>query len=270
VTFFISTSSCFLSNTSLRFAQMLIRHTLLSPLKTNLVRAHSTATPLVELREYELKPGKVVEYLEQYQQTQMSGMPLRLFCLPDTGGKLNIATHAYYYKEGHQERDACANHVSNKTGTEDGDISCIRSQNSSLFVESPLVNKFAGIQGLSSVPEEGNLVGNCPIFEVRRYHLILGYNTVPKFMDLYESGLPSKLAAQDPSTALITLLYSEVGRLNEVIEIWRHGDGTSAMERSRVAAREAGPWRATISKIAPLATKFTNTIHKPTLFSPLR
>lgn len=148
---------------------------------------------------------------------------------------------------------------------------CLQNQKSQIFVESPLVEKFAEIQGLSSIPEQ-DLGGNNSILEIRRYNLILGYDTVPKFMNLYERGLPSKLSAEgtDPTTSLVTLLYSEVGRLNEVIEIWRHGDGTAAMEKSRAAARGATPWRTSIAEIAPLAVEFTSTIHKVSSFSPLQ
>ena len=88
--------------------------------------------------------------------------------------------------------------------------------------------------------------GTNTIFEVRRYQLQLGYDTVPRFLSLYQEGLPSKLneaTGKDPTTSLITLLYSEVGPLNHVIEVWKHGYGTAAMERSRVAARQAQEWR---------------------------
>merc|ERR1712172_164832 len=88
--------------------------------------------------------------------------------------------------------------------------------------------------------------GTNTIFEVRRYQLQLGYDTVPRFLSLYQEGLPSKLneaTGKDPTTSLITLLYSEVGPLNHVIEVWKHGNGTAAMERSRVAARQAQEWR---------------------------
>ena len=64
-------------------------------------------------------------------------------------------------------------------------------------------------------------------------------------------------------------LKEEVGQLNEVIEIWRHGS-TSAMERSRVASRSATEWRTSIAQIAELAMFFTSSIHKPLSFSPLR
>lgn len=57
------------------------------------------------------------------------------------------------------------------------------------------------------------------IYELRRYKLQLGYDTVPKFLELYGSGLPSKLAANAPGTELLSLLYTEVGELNEVIEV---------------------------------------------------
>ena len=142
-----------------------------------------------------------------------------------------------------------------------------------IFFQFPLRKKdFDKIHGLAGTAAASTLVGDDPILEIRRYKLALGYDTVPTFMKIYEAGLPSKLEAEgtDPTTALITLLYSEVGRLNEVIEVWRHGGGTSAMETSRVAARAAGPWRDSIAQIAPLAIEFTSTIHKPTSFSPLK
>jgi len=106
------------------------------------------------------------------------------------------------------------------------------------------------------------------LYELRRYRLQLGYNTVPDFLSLYGEGLPSKLEAPgtDPSTALITVMYTEVGLLNEVIELWHHGS-LSAMERSRQAARGAMPWREAIANIAKLAVQFENAIHKPVPFA---
>jgi hypothetical protein len=118
----------------------------------------------------------------------------------------------------------------------------------------------------------GKGAGDDCILEIRRYKLILGYDTVPRFLSLYKAGLASKLNAQgtDPTTSLVTVMYSEVGRLNEVLEIWRHGAGARAMERSRVAARGAPEWRSAVAEIAGLAVDFTSTIHRPTSFSPLQ
>ena len=85
----------------------------------------------------------------------------------------------------------------------------------------------------------------------------------------YEHGLPSKLSSDlDPSTSLVSLLYSEVGILNEVIEIWKHGGGTEAMNKSRKASRGAKDWTEAIGNIAELAIEFSTVIHKPQSFSP--
>ena len=107
------------------------------------------------------------------------------------------------------------------------------------------------------------------IYEMRKYQLKLGYDTVPKFLQLYSQGLPSKLSAEgtDPTTSLCSLLYSEVGDLNKVIEVWRHGNGAPAMNRSRVAARSAAQWREAIGAIAELAMHFNSSIHRPLKFS---
>jgi NIPSNAP len=237
----------------------------------------STApNPIVEFREDALKPAFITKYLANTEQTadlRKALIPLRLYSLPDTGGKLNVATHVYYYAGGHPERDAAHARMAENPQWQthlEASKAFIQNDASVILVESPFIQNFAEIQGLAN-NLENDRSHKC-IFEIRRYNLILGYDTVPKFMKLYEAGLPSKLHAEgtDPTTSLITLLYSEVGRLNEVIEIWRHGDGTAAMERSRVAARGASPWRKSIAEIAPLAIDFTSTIHKPMSFSPFK
>ena len=156
-------------------------------------------------------------------------------------------------------------------------------QKSTIFVEAPLVSEIEGVCGLTPgnieqllydqqhSDDDASSSSDESILELRRYQLKLGYDTVPTFLELYGAGLPSKLTAPgtDPSTSLVTLLYSEVGQLNEVMEVWRHGS-TSAMEQSRVAARGATEWKKSIAEIASLATVFTSTIHTPLSFSPLK
>jgi len=247
----------------------------------------STITPIVELREYDLNPNLVETYERLTSKTsdlRKSLSPLRMFAMPETGGKLNIATHLYYFKSGFDERNetrsAMSKNVEWKEYLERAKR-CMTSQTSSIFVEAPLVAQIEGIRGLASkevglymnVHKDQRLgkVRTDYVIEIRRYQLKLGYDTVPKFLSLYETGLPSKLNAPgtDPTTSLVTLLYTEVGQLNEAIEVWTHGS-TSAMERSRVAARGATEWRHAIGEIAGLANTFTSTIYKPLIFSPLR
>jgi hypothetical protein len=236
----------------------------------------STAcTPIIEFRESSLVPKFTTDFVElttSASKLYASISPLRLFCMPDTGGHLNVAMHAYYYAGGYQERDDVWENKARDSEWQShlqSYNSFLEHEKSQIFVESSLVSKIDQVQSLISTDIHAN--GDKCIFEIRRYNLILGYDTVPKFLELYEAGLPSKLCAEgtDPTTSLITLMYSEVGRLNEVIEIWRHGDGVGAMERSRVAARGASLWRKSISEIAPLAIQFTSTICKPLAVSPM-
>jgi len=248
--------------------------------QTSSIAAYSStatkAAPIVELREYALSPEHATTYMQATADTielRKSLAPLRFFSLPETGGQLHKATHAYYYQGGHGERDAARKALLGNTDWKayiEKIRPTVQAQESTIFVEAPLVNEMEKVNGLATVAT--SMEGNDSILEIRRYKLKLGYDTVPKFLELYGTGLPSKLNAEgtDPTTSLITLLYCEVGRLNEVIEIWRHGNGTLAMEQSRVAARGAHEWRQSIASIAELAIEFNSTVHKPTAFSPIR
>lgn len=197
-----------------------------------------------------------------------------------------MATHAYYYEGGLEERNARRHALDGSPEwqtyqyrTRDHHLE----QHSNTYSEAPFVRDgvFAQVKGLSSNPDTASTVSdnahgddshNSSIIELRRYQLQLGYDTVPKFLDLYTAGLRSKLEAPgtDPSTSLVSVLYSDVGQLNEVLEIWFHGKGHSAMDASRHSARKATEWKQAIANIAPLALTFQTTIHRPTAFSPLR
>jgi len=246
----------------------------------------NNAKPIIELREYELHPSQAQNYITTTTATsdlRKSLTPLRMFSIPETGGQLHVATHLYYYEGGFEERNERRADMG-KSDEWKKYLSqvrpCMANQKSTIFVEaSSILEENAEVCGFTLGNVE-SMLDNIPkshssesdtILEIRRYQLKLGYDTVPKFLDIYGRGLPSKLnsSGTDPTTALISLLYSEVGQLNEVIEIWRHGS-SNAMERSRVAARSATKWRNSIASIAELSTSFTNTIHKPLGFSPLR
>lgn len=249
----------------------------------------STTPPVVEVREYALKVHHAAAFWQSAAETadlRRTMLPLRFFSRPETGGRLNVATHVYYYENGQEEReirrqalDRSPEWKSFKFRTSD----FILEQESNLYVEAPFIRDkvFPQVKGLATTPDaqstnsdtsQGDDSHNSSILELRRYQLQLGYDTVPKFLDLYTSGLPSKLEAPgtDPTTSLLTVFYTEVGTLNEVWEIWHHGRGNAAMEASRQAARQATEWKQAIANIAPLALKFQTTIHRPCAFSPFR
>ncbi len=223
---------------------------------------------IVELREYQVLPGKLNDFIHLTDSVAelRNLLPSRLFSTPDTGGRLNNLHHFYYYNGGLEERESARTAVmKNNDWTKfvNDSRQHILQQTSSIYVEAPLIRtmNLCGMQVLSPASAPDSRV----IYEVRKYRLKLGYNVVPKFLEIYGNGLPSKLSAPgtDPSTELCTVLSTEVGELNNVIEIWRHGGGASAMNTSRIAARNAFEWRVAINSIAELAIDFTSAIHKP-------
>eukprot|EP00533_Pseudo-nitzschia_delicatissima_P002635 CAMPEP_0116101212 /NCGR_PEP_ID=MMETSP0327-20121206/12692_1 /TAXON_ID=44447 /ORGANISM="Pseudo-nitzschia delicatissima, Strain B596" /LENGTH=274 /DNA_ID=CAMNT_0003593163 /DNA_START=30 /DNA_END=854 /DNA_ORIENTATION=- len=227
-----------------------------------------SSQPVVELRDDFLFPKHSKAYYDHFEdfQDESDAANYSRLCFvtrSELGGPLHAATHAYYFSGGLAELQE--QRMKEETTENTSDLNAfIRSQQSSVYVEAPLVKEQSDfVIGLENTTVGTS--GENAILELRRYNLKLGYDTVPKFLDLYGAGLPSKIQAQDPTTSLVTLLYSEVGRLNEVIEIWSHGDGVPAMERSRVAARKAQEWRGAIASIADLAIEFRSTIHRPIL-----
>ena len=265
--------------------------------------------PVVVVRDDFLFPRSFTTYQEilaiapTLSPTAHVDSHLRFVSRPVLGGDLNTVTHAMFFEGGlkqwqqqqqQQEEDDATNSILDMSSNlvhqwqNDEIMSCIQRQHSTVYVEAPFIrNGVSGVEqnppGLKDLAKLQALKGtiratasvrsSSTIFEVRKYNLKLGYDTVPNFLKLYEEGLPSKLNAPgtDESTSLVTLLYSEVGRLNEVIEIWRHGNGLEGMERSRVAARSAGQWRSAIKEIADLAIEFRSTVHQPLEgYSPLQ
>jgi len=236
---------------------------------------------MIEVREYLVSVEGMAEYVAlttQAAELRKSLVPLRLFSLPDTGGLLNRPLHMYVYKDAVERDVKRRNLAANKDWIEylKHVKPTMMEQRSNLFIEATSFLGEGVMTGMEAVhPERVDVKSNNggndnadPIYEYRRYQLQLGYDTVPKFMDNYAKGLDSKLATLDPSTELCTVMYNEVGSLNEVIEVWRHGAGSIGMQRSRENARQATEWRNTIKENAKLAITFTNSVHRPASFSP--
>jgi hypothetical protein len=179
---------------------------------------------LIELREYKLYPHMASYFCDQVNYTmkfRQSGLPIRTFTLPESGGTLNVGTHSYYYGGGHEERDAMRAAQSARSGWRAflaEATPCVAEAASSLYAEAKLVADF-GLYGMApatgpGVSEGGGVATGAAssVYELRRYQLQLGYDTVPKFLKLFAAGLPSKLAApgSDPTTSLITVIHTEV------------------------------------------------------------
>lgn len=128
------------------------------------------ATSLVELREDIWAPGLAHKIVESVPK----GLPLRSFTVPDSGGVLNIATHLYFYAGGHAERDG----YRAQREIEEVHASYPLQQKSTLWVEAALVKNF-NLHGMRpSDSPGGGVIGVDTIYELRRYQLKLGYDTV--------------------------------------------------------------------------------------------
>ena len=249
----------------------------IGPTTSSILLKKSKTKPTIELREYKLQPAKVDEYLKQTAASadlRKSMLPLKLFTMPDTGGLLNCATHLYCYHdntERDKKRKKCGQNEEWKEYL--GNVRpFMEEQKSTLYFEADLCHDTTGESLMTSLAAHENDLkpGKDPIIEYRRYQLTLGYDAVPKFLEIYERGVRCKLENIHHSTELLSVIYSDVGKINEVIEIWRHGDGIGAMNESRIKARAAFDWTTAVTSLVPLATSFTNTIHKPTNFSPFQ
>eukprot|EP00941_MAST-03F_sp_MAST-3F-sp1_P004939 g4939.t1 len=220
------------------------------------------------MREYSLYPEHSATYLKHTSDSidvRRKHLPLTLFSLPETGSILNVATHFYSYPSLTERENARNGAMNDPDWTAYlGKIKpCVATQKSTIFQELETGFEYG-------FWKEGNETEGVGIYELRKYQLQLGYDTVPQFLDHFLKGLPSKLKGTNHTTKLISLLNTEVGNINEVIEVWRHGS-TDAMQESRIAARNATEWKYAITSIAKLALNFETTIYKPCLpFSPMK
>ena len=106
-----------------------------------------------------------------------------------------------------------------------------------------------------------------PVYEISRYQLKPGFQVIATFLDYYMQGLPAKLSVSDKSSELCSLMHTEFGSSNEIIEIWRHGNGISAMNKSVLAGRGTPEWRASMTGMSTVIVSQRNALHRPAAFS---
>jgi len=226
---------------------------------------------LLEWRTYQLAPEGQAAYTAQ--SAEFAGLRREVFpnwkgfwsC--DVGGQLNAVHHIYHWetvaqRSAHRQRAAqnkeWAAYVA--AGKE-----FIRSQEATLFRPATAVMAAAGAGDVAGFAPEPAAAA---VYELRTYHLSLGYDVVPKFLEAFVRGLPHKVAA-DPASDLAFFGFVEAGRLNEVVELWRYPSAEASMQ-AREAARGAPGWRTAVAEVAPLAQTFRSQTLVPADFSPVR
>jgi hypothetical protein len=265
-------------------------------LATTLRRSLSSKTSagFFELRSDCVLPGRLGAYLDEVQRTaewRSRAWPGFLgMWKTELGGSVH-QVHSLLHWNSYTERDEARGAVADL-----GDIAASHAESvanmtlplpslreqlsdsrSVIMNEASACLAAAGLPGaLSYVPQstantDGTGVVATPVcYEMRTYQLRLGYSTVPEFLALFQGGLKDKLAADDSGASeLCTLLFSDCGSLNVVVEIWRHQSLQGSMA-SREASRKANKWRAAINQIAELAQSFETTMLRPLPTSPWR
>ncbi|KAI7843861.1 hypothetical protein COHA_002412 [Chlorella ohadii] len=180
-------------------------------------------TGLVELRSYQLKPEGIKEFMRLTNEK----LELRKSLLPFLG---------MFTKEWQDDYLAFSR-------------KCLITQESSIYTPAAGVLAAAGavpLQHYSSPAKQGQ-----PIYELRQYQLKPGYDGVPRLLAAFEKGIPHKVAA-DPVGQLVFFGSTEVGMLNNVIELWRY-PSAQACHDARKASRAVPEWRETIAAAAAQA-----------------
>ena len=104
-----------------------------------------------------------------------------------------------------------------------------------------------------------------PIYEMRTYQLHPGYGTAPKLREAFAQGLPHKVAA-DPTGELVFFGYSDIGTLNQIIELWRYPSAQACIQ-ARQASRTIQEWRTCIGSVTPMVQYFETQFLHPANFS---
>ena len=230
--------------------------------------AHSSlAQDMIELREYTIHPGSFSSFLQLASKVKdLRGELLptmaTLRCDLSSSMDLNSFVHMYRWRS-HDHRDA----TRQRSGADPRWIAYLAeakpmfaAQKSSIFKPASGIMDTLGADPDPSATAERRL--QLPMVEFRRYRLKAGYSTVPSALEAFEMALPAKMDAARSAGVdheLELLAYTDVGRLNELIEVWRFRKASDSI-RAREASRGVGVWRDCIATLTELTETFDSSI----------
>lgn len=239
------------------------------------VSGGSSAAPgFFELRTDHVQPSELATYLETQEDIARGELEgWKGMWHTELGGTVGCVHHLYHWRD-YDQRDGALDRLSDHDALFLAHPETLQSSRAVVMVEATDCLASCGLPGAAGfttpAPAEAAVGVVAPLvcWELRTYQLQLGYDTVPKFFALYGEGLKDKLAADTSgASSLATLLYSDCGSLNVVMELWRH-ESLQRAQDSRRASRAAPKWRAAIGEIATLATSFDTQYLRPTPSSP--
>ena len=229
---------------------------------------------IIEIRTYQSKPEDMNDYKNkstviaptrsQYMQDRW-----KLYLVPETGsGTLQDFIHIYHF-EGLEERGNIRRKMALDNKWDEflnTSRKCLVQQKSEIFVPINLKGIHLDYFNINKSDDKNDN----PIYEIRHYQLIPGYDTIPQMIDIFSKGLPDKLnCCGDKLGQLVLLAHSDISILNQFIEIWRYPSQKASLEH-RTASRKSNIWRQSIADAAKLTVTFQNRLMIPAKFSPLQ
>lgn len=103
-------------------------------------------------------------------------------------------------------------------------------------------------------------------YEWRSYQLKPGHTKVPELITSFSKGLPEKIQADPGGGVPVAFLFTDVGRLNNVVEVWRYPSNQACI-KAREAAREVKVWRQALLEVGPNVEYFDSSFLRPVSFS---
>mmetsp|Transcript_17666 Transcript_17666/g.38332 ORF Transcript_17666/g.38332 Transcript_17666/m.38332 type:complete len:261 (+) Transcript_17666:107-889(+) len=221
---------------------------------------------LLEIRRHVVRPDRMEPFTQLVDASKnKSAAKPHGWYRPITGGYLNEMLGITPYESiKHFESTRVADEQTDAHSFETAAASLCTSQHSEMFV--PAVLKLPVIED-SYITVEAEIEPETRrngFLELRRYHLVPGYTTVPTVLAAFRHGLPEKIEAGRASgcdARAVFFGHTEVGVLNQFVELWWFrslDDG----QRAREASRKSEQWRGCVHEIASVTERFHNTYYK--------
>jgi len=227
-----------------------------------------------EIRTRVIQPSRLDDYIDvttraKAETTRLNPGFLAAF-VDDIGGNVNAVTEVSRYDD-YDARDRAmraAREDAAWRARDEATRAMTTSETTDIFLEARIATEAAGLPvndfvRRAEAESTTTTTRGDGVFEWRRYQLELGYNPIPKLQELIARGLPSKLATdREKKAELVWMGFSDVGKLNQFVELWRY-DSAQAHIETRVAAREATEWRTAVNDIAPMVQMFDTRMMRP-------
>jgi hypothetical protein len=238
----------------------------------------SSDAGLIEIREYTLKPEGFIDFIkisEEFSSARKERLPFLGMFTADIGACLHKVTHIYHYASFTQRDEIRAACIKDPRFQQYVKLSRphVQYQENKMMKEAvglyealkmPHTRDFAPPPKPSSPPSSPSPLST---YEYRSYQLKPGHTMVPDLVKSFSKGLPDKVKADPGNGVPVAFLYSDVGRLNNVVEIWRYTSHQACVD-AREAARKATVWRQALLEVGPNVEHFDTAFLRPVSFSP--